>query len=183
MLPGSGCSTARRAGPVCSLACSARSNRDVNRVCVAQGRDGVLAHAISARLQTATGIRVMPIEAADSMKAGLSPLLLALPAHRIAGRILRLEPCLRRANLKERDENVRFKQSMTSHVSCEEQTMKLEANGNASRLDPMASFVCGFGSCGDLHIEHPQTARTGTPRGSCLPVIAGKCQPRHGRCA
>jgi hypothetical protein len=78
-------------------------------------------------------------------------------------------PLADRANLKERDENVRFKQSMTSHVSREGQTRKLEANGNASRLNPMAGFVCGFGSCGDLLIEHPQTARTGTPRGPCLP--------------
>ena len=63
------------------------------------------------------------------------------------------------ANLKERDENVRFKQSMTSHVSREGQTRKLEANGNASRLNPMVGFVCGFGSCGDLLIGHPQTSR------------------------
>ena len=75
-----------------------------------------------------------------------------------------------RANLKERDENVRFKQSMTPHVSREGLVpWKLEANGNASRLNPMVGFVCGFGSCGDLLIEHPQTARTGTPRGPCLP--------------
>ena len=64
------------------------------------------------------------------------------------------------ANLKERDENVRFKQSMTPHVSREGLVpWKLEANGNASRLNPMVGFVCGFGSCGDLLIEHPQTAR------------------------
>ena len=34
--------------------------------------------------------------AGDSMKAGLAPLLLALPAHRLARRVLRLEPRLRR---------------------------------------------------------------------------------------
>ena len=80
-----------------------------------------------------------------------------------------------RANLKERDENVRFKQSMTSHVSREGQTRKLEANGNASRLNPMVGFVCGFGSCGDLLIEHPQTARApGRLVVRVCPVIAGK---------
>jgi hypothetical protein len=91
-------------------------------------------------------------------------------------------PLADRANLKERDENVRFKQSMTSHVSREGQTRKLEANGNASRLNPMAGFVCGFGSCGDLLIEHPQTARAqGRPVVRVCPPGSGR--PSDGRCA
>jgi hypothetical protein len=71
-------------------------------------------------------------------------------------------PLADRARLKERDENVRFKQSMTPHVSREGLVRwKLEANGNASRLIPrLVGFVCGFGSCGDLLIEHHWTART-----------------------
>src|SRR5258705_9239172 len=82
-----------------------------------------------------------------------------------------------RARLKERDENVCFKQSMTPHVSCEGLVpWKLEANGNASRLNPMVGFVCGFGSCGDLHIEHPQTARAHRDAPWCVSAlgIAGK---------
>jgi hypothetical protein len=58
-----------------------------------------------------------------------------------------------RARLKERDENVRFKQSMTPHVSREGRlgSWKLDANGNASRPIPnLVGFDCGFGSCGDL---------------------------------
>jgi hypothetical protein len=58
-----------------------------------------------------------------------------------------------RARLKERDENVRFKQSMTPHVSREGRLApwKLDANGNASRPIPnLVGFDCGFGSCGDL---------------------------------
>jgi hypothetical protein len=38
-------------------------------------------------------------------------------------------PLADRANLKERDENVRFEQSMTSHVSREGQTSPLETGG------------------------------------------------------
>jgi Bacterial RNA polymerase, alpha chain C terminal domain len=54
---------------------------------------------------------------------------------------------------------------------------KLEANGNASRLIPrLVGFVCGFGSCGDLLIEHPQTARAqGRPGGACYARAGAKC--------
>ncbi len=62
-----------------------------------------------------------------------------------------------RALLKERDEIVRFKQSMPPTFPAKDLSpWKLEANGNASRLIPrLVSPVCGLGRCGDLLIEHP----------------------------
>jgi hypothetical protein len=80
-----------------------------------------------------------------------------------------------RAILKERDENVRFKQSVTPHVSREGPSprWKLEANGDASRLIPrLVGFVCGFGSCGDLLIEtlRPRAHRDAPWGVSALPT-------------
>jgi len=83
-------------------------------------------------------------------------------------------PLADRARLKERDENVRFNQSMTPHVSREGLVpWKLEANGNASRLIPsLVGFVCGFGNCGDLLIEHPQTARAHRDAPWCVSALS-----------
>lgn len=86
-----------------------------------------------------------------------------------------------RARLKERDENVRFKQSMTHHVSHEGLVpRKLEANGDASRFVPrLVGFVCGCGSCGDLFIEPLRRPADRDPRvvHACA-VIAGKPSTR-----
>jgi hypothetical protein len=104
--------------------------------------------------------------------AGVSPRAPDHPAGRstsdrlLQSSLLAPYPLADRARLKERDENVRFKQSMTPHVSREGQLVpwKLEANGNASRPIPnLVGFVCGFGNSGDLLqgevVEHPQTTR------------------------
>jgi hypothetical protein len=65
-----------------------------------------------------------------------------------------------RARLKERDKNVRFKQSMTHHVSHEGLVpWKLEANGDASRLVP--GWLCLWvWELWRSSYRDPQTART-----------------------
>src|ERR1700752_3449930 len=77
-----------------------------------------------------------------------------------------------RARLKERDENVRFKQSMTPHVSREGLVhWKLEANGKCKQTYSWTGWFClwVWELWRSSYRAPSDRTHTGTPRGAYLP--------------